>query len=473
MAEQIPELIEMNGLEQFQSITDSTQLLGYSPSAEKYGLIAVGKIRQTSWCGCRWAKDSLTCEGEPVGSIPKIEVMADLFGLGGYLVQNDHTRRKLSRENHNTFADGNTASLNGSMGHYQWGSGVTIYYATWEDDSYVYEAVDTVPIPGQLNYRIPVFSRSCAGYATIDRTTNTLVSYINQTARYRGGSNDASKDGTWATQLGMPATNIAVPTAVTYARKNGELWFCNERVVFFITAALKRIYFHNRNIQAGFTSSLTAEGLHRGGTGEGASRPADWATDWGNHPYIPLSAGVDQGDMTGTFSQMINDNGTTRVISGIPSFLGLKNDYKYLLCIEGDAILQGVAGKSQAMYVDLKIDGHIFDASTVAGKTFVGTTPAATEAGWKGISRQSLTYLAQLPTECSGSATTGYGDSYYNPAEESGLRGIARLGLANNGSVAGSACLYGSSAPGAPSASYGVVLCEFKEAFSTEPTMYS
>ena len=58
------------------------------------------------------------------------------------------------------------------MGHYQWGSGVTIYYAPWEDETYLYEAVDTKPIPGQLNYKIPIFSRSCAGYATIDRTNN-------------------------------------------------------------------------------------------------------------------------------------------------------------------------------------------------------------------------------------------------------------------------------------------------------------
>ncbi len=466
-------LIEMSGMESLNSITDSTQLLGYSPTANKYGLIAVGKIRQTSWCGCRWAKDSLTTEGEPVGSLPKIEVMADLFGLGGYLVQNDHTRRKLSRENHNFFADGNAASLSGTMGHYQWGSGVPIYYATWEDDTYVYEAVDIVPIPGQLNYRIPIFSRSCAGFATIDRTTNTLVSYINETARYRGGNNDQTKDGTWATQLGKPATNIAVPTAATYARKNGTLWFCNERVAFFITAALKRIYFHNRDIQAGYTSSLTADGLHRGGTGQGAGQPAHWDTDWAYYPYLMLSAGVEQGDFTGIFDAMINDNGSSRVISGIPSFLGLKNDYKYLAAIEEDAILQCLAGNAQAMYIDLNIDGHLFDVSTVAGKTLVGTTPAAAEAGWKSISRQSLTYLAQLPTECNGSASTGYADGYYNPALAEGLRGVYRLGYADAGSSAGSACLHGASAPGAAYASYGVVLCEFKEAFSTEPAMYS
>ena len=120
------ELKEMKTVEDFQSINDNTKVLGYDASANKYGLISVGKINQTQWCGCRWRKDSLTTEGEPCGSLPKIECMAELFGLGGYLVRNDHSRRKLAVTDHNLFADGGTALLDGSMGHYQWGSGVTI-----------------------------------------------------------------------------------------------------------------------------------------------------------------------------------------------------------------------------------------------------------------------------------------------------------------------------------------------------------
>ena len=111
---------EVKTVEQMQSISDNTQILGYDGTANKYGLISVGKINQTQWCGCRWRKDSLTTVGEPCGSLPKIERMAELFGLGGYLVRNDHSRRKLSPSNHNEFADGGTAYLDGRMGHYQW-----------------------------------------------------------------------------------------------------------------------------------------------------------------------------------------------------------------------------------------------------------------------------------------------------------------------------------------------------------------
>ena len=466
-------LKEMKEVEPFQSITDNTQILGYDGTANKYGLISVGKINQTPWCGCRWRKDSLTTVGEPCGSLPKIERMAELFGLGGYLVRNDHSRRKLSPSTHNEFADGGTALLDGSMGHYQWGSGVTIYYAFWEDETYLYEAVDTKPIPGQLNYKIPIFSRSCAGYATIDRTNNILVSYINNAAQYRGGNNDVSLDSLFNSQLGKPATNIAVPTAATYARKNGTLWFANERVAFAITGILKRIYFHNRSIQAESNATLTSDGLHQGGTGDGCEMPSDWKNNWNYYPYIPLSAGVERGDYVGTFSVNIDDNGTTRAISGIPSFLGLKNDYKYLGCIEEDTLLVCNSDKSQGVYIDNNIDGHTFDVSTVNGKLFVGTTPPKEEAGWIGIKKLHLGNLCNFPLEVGTTATTGYGDSYYNPAATSGLRGAYRLGYASNGDYAGSVYLYGNFAPSLANALCGVALCEFKEAFSTEPSLAS
>ena len=86
---------EVKNLDALQSVNDNDQLVAYSPSGQKYGLISVGKINRTQWCGCRWRKDSQTTVGEPCGSLPKIEKMAELFGLGGYLVRNDHSRRKL------------------------------------------------------------------------------------------------------------------------------------------------------------------------------------------------------------------------------------------------------------------------------------------------------------------------------------------------------------------------------------------
>ncbi len=461
-------MVEFKNLEPFGSINDDVCAFGYDPAANKYGKISVSQIHRESWCGCRWKISETTTVGEPVGSLTKLANMQSVFGLGGYLVKNNHDRMKLSPTDHTKYANGTAAPLDGSAGHYQWGSGRDIYYASWNDGVYEYEAIDIQPIPGHLNIKFPVFSRSAAGYATIDRTNLILCSYINSAAQYRGGNNNAALDSAFNSQLGKPATNISAQTAATYARKNGTLWFCNERAVFFITGAIKRIYFHDRSIQKAYTSTLTSAGLHQGGTGYGCDMPADWGA-WGYYPYIPLNAGLSMGDSVGIFSQSINDNGTTRTIGNIPCFMGLKNDYKYLGAICEDVLLNCNADKSQSVYIDHNIDGHAFDYSTINGHTLIGNTPAVASANWYGILKNNLEFACDFPLKIGASSTTGYGDSYYNPAITSGLRGVSRLGPADYGGTAGSVCFVGSVAPADALAYYGVVLCELREAMNTKP----
>ena len=466
-------MVEFKNLEPFGSINDDVCAFGYDPVADKYGKITVSQIHRESWCGCRWKIGETTTVGEPVGSLTKLANMQSVFGLGGYLVKNNHDRMKLSASDHTKYANGTAAPLDGSAGHYQWGSGRDIYYASWNDGVYEYEAIDIQPIPGHMNIKFPVFSRSAAGYATIDRTNLVLVSYINSAAQYRGGNNNSALDSAFNSQLGKPATNISAQTAATYARKNGTLWFCNERAVFFITGAIKRIYFHDRSIQKAYTSTLTSAGLHQGGTGQGCDQPTDWEGVWGNYPYLPLKAGLSMGDSVGIFSQSINDNGTTKTIGNIPCFMGLKNDYKYLGAICEDILLNCNADMSQSVYIDHNIDGHAFDYSTINGHTLIGSTPAAATAKTYYIMKNNLEYACDFPLEVGASSTTGYGDGYYNPAVTSGLRGAYRLGNANTGGRAGSVCLNGNYAPAAAYAYCGVVLCELREAMNTKPEWVS
>lgn len=464
---------EVADIEKLQSVDDNDLLLGYSASGKKIGLISVGKVNSTQWAGCRWRKDSATTVGEPCGSIPKIERLADLLGLGGYLVQNDHSRRKLSASNHYLFANGTAASLAGDMGHYQWGWGVTLYYSYWEDETYLYEAIDVKPIPGHLNYVIPPGSRSCAGYATIDRVNGNLVSFVNYQAQYRGGNNNADLDGLFNSQLCKPATMTNITNFATAARKNGNMWLANSRVMFFVTAAIKRIVFHNRNIQAAYNGTLTADGLRQGGTGLGIGLPADWSNVWKNSPYINMDEGTELGDFTGTFSATIDDNGTSKTISGIPSFFGLKNDYKYLYCMCEDVLLQCNADKSQSVYIQHDIDGSTFNMSSVDGKVLVGRTPVFETANWYYISKLNLDGLVMYAIEVGATSSTGYADGYYNPAVISGLLGASCLGCAAHGDVAGSAFLFGVDAPSFAYASRAACLCEFAKPFSTVPTLFA
>ena len=423
-----------------------------------------------TWFGCRWTKGAGNPEGTPIGNLFRLAHMQEVLKIGGYMVKNDHSRKKLHKADHRKYEDGTPVDFTGADGHYQWGWGIGIYYAAWEDDTYEYEAFDDKPIPGVPCVFIPVGSRSCAGYAQLDRTNNVLKSTINKTAQYRGGNN-TDWDGTWRSLLGKPVTNIGMPTLAGYARQNGTMWFTTERVMIYITGALARVYFHNKNIQAPYNATLTADGLHQGGLGAGIlydGTTEQWA-DRGYNPYIDLDAGIEKGDFTGIFSvQIQNSAGNNVNITGIPCFMGLKNFYKYLWTMTEDELLICQADGAQAMYVEDTIDGSTFDVSGAGTHILVCKGPA--HSGWSAIKTIEKEYLSGMPKEVGGSYDTYYADGYYNPhvTTAGAVRGAIRLGHASDGGFAGSCYLYGNFAPTDAPAHGGAVLCEFTTPFTTK-----
>ena len=376
--------IEMKDLEGL-NVGAHTYIMGYDRLSGKTGLIGVSQISgNLPWFGRKWPKGNSSPVGSPVGDFDLGQVLAKQLGLGGYLVQNDHSRTKLSATNHNLLENGGAADLTGAAGHYQWGWNVPMYYQKYEDDNFVYETISLGgPRKGFWNNYIPIGSRSCAGYATMDRTNTKLVSYVNDTAQYRGGNNDSTLDAAYNSQLCKPATNMAISAFRTAARKNGTLWFANERVMQFVTAMLKRIIFGNRNIQAAFNATLDANGLRQGGTGQGIDMPTNWDGNFHYYPYIRLDVGISDGDKTGLISTTITENGSQKTIDNIPSFYGLKNDYKYLACMSENMLLQCNADKSQSLFVADMVDGSNMNLESVSGLRMIAKGPVAASAGWQ------------------------------------------------------------------------------------------
>ena len=463
--------IEMKDLEGL-NVGAHTYIMGYDRLSGKTGLIGVSQISgNLPWFGRKWPKGNSSPVGSPVGDFDLGQVLAKQLGLGGYLVQNDHSRTKLSATNHNLLENGGAADLTGAAGHYQWGWNVPMYYQKYEDDNFVYETISLGgPRKGFWNNYIPIGSRSCAGYATMDRTNTKLVSYVNDTAQYRGGNNDSTLDAAYNSQLCKPATNMAISAFRTAARKNGTLWFANERVMQFVTAMLKRIIFGNRNIQAAFNATLDANGLRQGGTGQGIDMPTNWDGNFHYYPYIRLDVGISDGDKTGLISTTITENGSQKTIDNIPSFYGLKNDYKYLTCMSENMLLQCNADKSQSLFVADMVDGSNMNLESVSGLRMIAKGPVAASAGWQYAKDYVLKNLAFFPSdELGGSSSTYYCDGYYNPAVTSGLRGAGLLGSAYNGDDAGSLYLDGDAAPSGAYAYWGAFLCEWAEEFTTQP----
>ena len=463
--------IEMKDLEGL-NVGAHTYIMGYDRLSGKTGLIGVSQISgNLPWFGRKWPKGNSSPVGSPVGDFDLGQVLAKQLGLGGYLVQNDHSRTKLSATNHNLLENGGAADLTGAAGHYQWGWNVPMYYQKYEDDNFVYETISLGgPRKGFWNNYIPIGSRSCAGYATMDRTNTKLVSYVNDTAQYRGGNNDSTLDAAYNSQLCKPATNMAISAFRTAARKNGTLWFANERVMQFVTAMLKRIIFGNRNIQAAFNATLDANGLRQGGTGQGIDMPTNWDGNFHYYPYIRLDVGISDGDKTGLISTTITENGSQKTIDNIPSFYGLKNDYKYLACMSENILLQCNADKSQSLFVADMVDGSNMNLESVSGLRMIAKGPVAASAGWQYAKDYVLKNLAFFPSdELGGSSSTYYCDGYYNPAATSGLRGARLLGNASSADSAGSLYLHGGDAPSGADANWGAFLCEWAEEFTTQP----
>lgn len=447
------------------------KIIGFDATTNKFGTLTAAQLSGgVPWFGRRWRAGNSSPVGTPIGDLDLGRTFAHEIGLGGYLVQNNHNRDKLDAANHNLLKNGGAADLTGAAGHYQWGWGVPLYYQNYyeADGSFCESFSLGGPRRGMWNYRIPVGSRSAAGYAQMDRTNSILMSTVNNTAQFRGGNNDASRDDTYRSQLGKPVTSLGISALRTAARRNGTLWFANERVMHYVTGALKRVILGTRNIQATFNATLDANGLRQGGTGLGIDLPTNWGS-WGYYPYIDLSVGVENGDLLGVLSTVIDDENGQRTIGNIPSFYGLKNDYKYLVAMSENMLLQNNADGGQSLFIDDDIDGSLMNYDSVANLRKIATTPAAASAGWKYPKEFTMEHLAAWPKELGGSDSTYYCDGYYTPAATSGLRGVLLLGDAGYGGYAGSLFVHGHSAVTDYGALWGAFLCEWAEAFTTEP----
>ena len=459
---------KISQIEEFANQNSSIQLLGYDPTSNKVGSMPLAAITsKTAYCGCRWKKSEAKPEGEPFGDLTMLANLPSILGLGGYLVRNDHTRRKLDPNNHRLFASGGVAALDGTMGHYQWGWNVPWYYAHWEDDIYECEAISTAPISGHWNYKIPVASMSCSGAAALDRTNLLLVSFCNRTAQYRGGDNKPDNDDKWNTLLGKAVNSVNEELLQDYAEKNGDRWGASMFQMVFAIGVLTRIIFHNRNIQAPYNAALTADGLHQGGLGLGIDNVA---SDYGGqYATLDLDALADKGDALGVFSVSVDKgDGTSKVIRNIPCFFGLKNWYHNMWMMMHGVILQATANKTFDVYILRKWTKAAVNTSSTSGFVKVGSIPAASAEGWLWTKRMNLDNLIMFPLEFGGSPSTYYSDGFYHPAITSGVRGLAAFCYASAGSAAGSCALAANLGLTVSYVDYGAFLCEADEDWDTE-----
>ncbi len=436
--------IEFEDLEEINAVDPSNDVvLGYSKSGNKVGLIPLSFVSGAGWCGRRWDMNASTPIGEACGDIDLLREWPSRIGLGCYLVDKNHGRRKLDPSNHYKFATGETAKLDGSMGDYMWGWNAVWYYAWWVDGDYFYEAVSLKPMTGRYNYKIPVASTSALGVAVVDRTNLELVSVINTAAQYRGGNNNADYDGKYNTQLGVAATNLNAATFGDYARKKGDGWEAYWYAHHAAIGILFRVIMGTRNCQTAVNTNKDSNGLYQGGVGAGVTTaPALWGdtvanNGWANYPFLQTSVAVDKGDYTGSVAATVtNGAGTTSTVN-VPCFFGLKNFFGYLGRWGRGKLINKTSDGGYDMYVVPKLYST-YSMSSLTGLTKVASGPAnATASSYEYITQMSMQNLCMCPTVLGGTSSTYFCDAQYNDKAVSGLRVPSVGGNANNGSNAG------------------------------------
>ncbi len=464
-----------NELSELSVVESNDLILGYSKSGKKFGFVPLNFVINEGYACRRWNMNNSSPIGEAVGNLDYLRSLPTLLGLGCYLVDRNHGRRKLDPTNHYKFATGETAKLDGSMGDYMWGWGTKWYYAWWVEGSYYYEAASLKPIPGRLNYVIPVGSMSALGTSIVDRENLELVSVVSTAAKYRGGNNDAAKDSAYNTLLGRAATGLTAETFGSYARKKGDGWEGYWYAFHGAMGALVRIIFGTRNVQSGYNANKDSNGLYQGGFGSGVTGASSWWSDsdkYNYYPFLPTTVGIDLADNCGVSNYTVkNSAGATVYTAPVPVFFGLKNFFGYMGRWERGKLISKVAGGGGDIYVVPKLHSN-YSMGSLSGLTKVGSVPAAVTAStWEYIKQLSMQNLAHIPTVTGATTSTYYADGFYNDNAVSGLRVPSVGGYAYYGGYAGLEYLHVYYGVSTSYTHYGSPLCEADENWDTTPIL--
>lgn len=384
----------------------------------------------------------------PVQSLIRRCVLNTNGTVNYYLNANDSTKRD----------NGAAANLSGADGQVM--VELPECYARFEMDGTKRRAlISTQELPGFHKWNKAYIS---AYEATVQRSTNTLMSVVNMGADYRGGGNNADWDGTYRSLLGRPATNISLTNFRTYARQGRSTeWNCNVYQLHKELWWFFAIEYCNFNSQAEYNAALDSNGYHQGGLGAGVTQISDWNGYNGYMPFVPCGTTNSLGNRTGvvTYNAMKADGTTVHYAAPVPSYRGVENPFGHIwkwtdgcLCnIQSEA-----AGGVSMFYV---CDNPANFASSIsANYDYRGDLPRS-----NGYVKEVILgeYGEIMPLSIGAGSTTYFCDNFYTdiPGSGSATRGVLFGGAAIYGASAGFVCADTSNTPTYSNAGIGSRLC--------------
>ena len=468
---------KLNAYERFSSVDNEDVIFGKKTSGGKYGFFPATLLNGNGYACRRWLIDGSSPTGEAVGNLDYLRNLPNLLGLGCYLVDDAHNRKKLDPTNHYKLATGETAKLDGSMGQYMWGWRTPFYIAVWNEGEYMYMGVSLKPIPGKECYKVPVASISAFHAGVMDRTNDKLCSLISTAEQYRGGGGSALTSGNASadnlSMLGYAATQLGTETFEKKGANRGSGWGAGWYWIDTVISILFYVIMGTKDCQAAYNANKDANGLYQGGLGAGVSGFGSWSSYNSYYPVVPTSAGVELADGVGVSNfPVLKSDGTTAYTAPIPVFFGLKNFYGHLW--HGKNRIVGVkqSDMSYRFYV-AKSSLTTWDYTKTSEMLHVGDWKPASPGSWEYSKTLNFNGLAGMPSSTGATTSTYYCDGAYGDTATSGSRAPLGAGTADYGGVGGVAYFNGYSAPSNASAPLSSSLCEVVGDFNPVPQVYA
>ena len=170
-----------------------------------------------------------------------------------------------------------------------------------------------------------------------DGTTDLPVFTANA-AQFRGGSNNATLDGTYRSHIGMARTSVSQADVSNKCSSLGTHIGIYRKMV--ILAELYTLEYANNDIQEAYNPVLTANGYRQGGLGNGpAVADTEWNTHNGYNPFVPNGVTAKLGNKSGVVNYKIKNWANTGVDKTVSctSWRGFENWYQYLWTFCRDA----------------------------------------------------------------------------------------------------------------------------------------
>ena len=302
--------------------------------------------------------------------------------------------------------------------------------------------------------------------ASVQRSTTTLCSVVNEDPDYRGGNNQAVWDNTYRTVLGRPATTISRTNFRAYARKRKEgssEWNCMTYDIQKDLFWLFIIEYATLNSQKAFNASKDSNGYAQGGLGDGVTNLDNfkWSAFNGYYPFIPCGYTDELGNGTGEVEfSMPEEYDSAGLTVKVPRYRGIENPFGH--------IWQWTDG------INVRISPNEPTGDGLS-KVFVTDNPEYFNDGnynnmsHVGNEARAVGYVKSvifgeggeiMPDVVGGGSTTYFCDYHYTniPTSEA-LRGVLFGGSAYRGASAGFCYAYSDDSPSDTNANVGSRLC--------------